>query len=205
MEKHIEFEALNILIDKVTEIENGFLVSDDFHSWLEKQSDTDKAVYSDRIFKVSIYRSKLQNMILVILLDEFNKIVPQLNEGVTNLQRETQETKDFIKAMKTLDKVLGLVARVVTVAAVPSVASLAIAKEVMNARSARDITRRRKLFLSAESHAMLPQSFAEEETAFAPLEEVLYKVELTPAKLIITVDAGLDRSVEVIFRNKLNS
>ncbi|WP_417909852.1 hypothetical protein [Candidatus Electronema sp. PJ] len=56
-----------------------------------------------------------------------------------------------------------------------------------------------------ELHAMLPQSSAEEKTAFVPTEEVLYRVELTPEKLIITVDAGLDRPVEVIFRNKLNS
>jgi hypothetical protein len=47
---------------------------------------------------------------------------------------------------------------------------------------------------------MKKESSAEEKTAIVPLEEVLYRVELTPTKLIVTVDAELNRPVEVIFR-----
>lgn len=191
MEKHTKLEALDILLDEVMQIEND-LLSDTIQSWLSTQSDQDKVVYGERIFKVSIYRSKLQNLFFDIILEEFNKIVPQLKDGVTSLQREIQDAKDFINAMETLDKVLGFIARVVTVAAAPSSAPFAIAKEVAKSRAAH---MPRVMMLREEPEAMLPESSVieksvAEERRFLLIEEVLYGVALTEDELIITVATG---------------
>ncbi|MCI5166695.1 MAG: hypothetical protein D3903_11515 [Candidatus Electrothrix sp. GM3_4] len=119
MEKHNTFEKLEleILLGMVTKIEKCLLLSGNLQNWLKKQNAADKAMLSDKFFEVSIYRAKLQNDLLEILVDEFNELAQPLGDGIKELLEEIEKTESFIKAMDTLSKVLGLVSRVVTLAA----------------------------------------------------------------------------------------
>jgi hypothetical protein len=149
---------------------------------------------------IIILRGKLENYEIDILADEFDKLKPSLDEGIDALEKAIKEEKDFAKAIETFGNVIGLIGKMVAVAAVPSAAPLAIFRELMKARSDHDLRRVKYSLRDTELFAMPAVSFVELETPpessieeKAPLfliEEVLHGVELTKEKLIITVMSG---------------
>lgn len=190
------------LLKKVRQIEKCLRSSDEFHEWRKSKdrSPAEKAAASDLMLDIIILRGKLENYELDILADEFDKLKPSLDEGIAAFEKAIEEEKDFAKAINTLGNVLGLVGKVVAVAAAPSAAPLSVVMELMKARSDSDLRRVKYSLRDTELFAMPAESFVElemppkssieEKAPLFLIEEVLHGVELTKEKLIITVVSG---------------
>ncbi len=178
---------------KVRQIEKCLRSSNKFHEWLKSQdrSPEEKAAWSDLMLDIMILRGKLDNDELDILADEFDKLEPSLNEGITAIEKAVEEMEDFAKALETFGKVLGLIGKVVAVAVFPSPAPLIAT--AMRAKSAA-FSADKAYFKKAGSAEMLAKSSVEEKIAVIvrplPIEEVLHGIELTEKELIITVATG---------------
>jgi hypothetical protein len=105
------------LLTKVRQIEKCLSLSDEFHEWLKSKdrSPAEKAAASDLMLDFMILRGKLKNDELDILADEFDKLKPSLNDGITALRKEVEEMKEFIKALETVGKLIGMIGKVVAV------------------------------------------------------------------------------------------
>lgn len=142
--------------------------------------------------EVALVSATLEN-----IRDKLKENDKELTDGTDRVNKALKNLKQVKNVLDAVNSLLSVVAKVVAVAAAPSaIPAVSLLKETAAFGP--------RMFLNEESKAMPEEFLAEEKTAFVPIEEVLYKVELTPAKLIITVDAGWNRSVEVVFRNKLN-
>lgn len=171
--------------------------SNEIRKEVNKLPEAEKAEASQLAVDCLIGHLKLVNAQLKDILAQLKENEKDLTDGTKRLNEALKNLKEVKEVLDAASSLLSIVAKVVAVTAAPSaIPVFSLLKE--KAAFAP------KVFLSEESKAMPEEFLAEEKTAFVPIEEVLYKVELTPAKLIITVDAGWNRSVEVVFRNKLN-
>lgn len=179
-----------------------YLDSSEINKWLESDdcSKEEKEKWRKLMVDFLVLEGKLENVELDVLATEFEELEPELNAGIDAFKKKIKETGDFANALKTLDDVLGLIGKVVTVATVPHVAPLAIINDLMKARSDHDLRMVRSRLLDTKLFAMQPESnvelatipefHLEEKAPLFLIEEVLYGVELTPEKLIITVATG---------------
>jgi len=178
------------------------LRSPKINEWLKSDdcSKEEKAKWRKLMVNFLVLEGKLENEELRILVEQFDKLKPEFDEGISLLKREIQDMEEFAKAMETLGKVLGLIGKVVTVATAPHIAPLAVIGNLMRARSDHDLRmvryslRDTQLFaMQPESHvelATMPESHFEKKAPLFLIEEVLHGVEVTPEKLIITVATG---------------
>ncbi len=209
MSGHNKFELQEKLLDKVQKIENGLISAYAFRNWLKNDNsltDKDKAMWSDWIFQVTIYRSQLQNNLLEILVEELNKLAPSLEDGINELLEEINKAEDFIKAMDTLGRVVGLISKVVGLVAVPEVAlpGAAVASFATVKKEALSIGEKKRTVYRKEPsleeyeeglHRHLKKDAVDTPPKAAPVkqvpvEEVLHGIELTPESLVITVATG---------------
>ncbi|MCI5144544.1 MAG: hypothetical protein D3923_03235, partial [Candidatus Electrothrix sp. AR3] len=111
---------------------------------------------------------------------------------------EIKKAEDFIKAMDTLGRVVGLISQVVSLVAVPevvlagtAVASFAAMEERANLRSAGKVFPGKDFPVEFFEDTPPPEK---EAVVASPVknavEEVLYGIELTPERLVITVATG---------------
>lgn len=168
------------LLGIIREIEIS-LYSSDFREWLRAlPADQNKAI-GDLRSDIGSCRSGIETGQLRVLANKLEELSEPLQAGTNELIAEIDKIVSAIKTIELLGNVLGLIGKVVAVAAVPSAAPFTVAMEaagVMKAKAAHSLS------MKAE------KSFAEEKAPLFLSEEVLYGVELTKEKLIITVATG---------------
>lgn len=100
----------------VRQIEQYLRSSDEVYKWLTSKgrSPEEKAVWSELMLNIIILRGKLDYDELGKLADKFDKLVPQLEAGRDTLEKKIAETKEFVKALETVGKLIGLIVKVVT-------------------------------------------------------------------------------------------
>ncbi len=179
-----------------------YLRSPKINKWLKSDdcSKEEKAKWRKLMVDFLVLEGKLENEELRILVEEFDKLKPSLDEGIAIFKKEIEGMNEFAKALETLGKVLGLIGKVVAVATVPQIAPLTVINDLMKARSDHDLRmvryslRDTQLFaMQPESHvelAAMPKSHFEKKAPLFLIEEVLHGVEVTSEKLIITVATG---------------
>lgn len=105
-------------LDIIRKIEICLLSSDDLNKWRkskEGHSLKEKAKLSELMLDVSILRGKLETDKLRILADKFDELAPELEAGRNALTKEIEEMKEFIKALETVGKLIGMIGKVVAV------------------------------------------------------------------------------------------
>ena len=180
-----------------------YLRSPKINEWLKSDdcSKEEKAKWRKLMVDFLVLEGKLENEELIILVEQFDKLKPSLDAGITAFKKEIKEIDEFAKVMETLGNVLGLIGKVVTVATAPHIAPLTVIDRLMRARSDHDLRMVRYslrrdtqlLAMPPESHVELetmPESHLEKKAPLFLIEEVLHGVELTPEKLVITVATG---------------
>jgi hypothetical protein len=180
-----------------------YLESSEINKWLESDdcSKEEKTKWRKLLVDFLVLEDELENDKLRILVEQFDKLKPSLDAGITAFKKEIEEMDEFAKTMNTLGNVLGLIGKVVTVATVPHIAPLAVINDLMRARSDHDLRMVRyslrdtpHLFaMQPKSHVefeTMPESHLEKKEPLFLIEEVLHGVELTPEKLVITVATG---------------
>lgn len=196
----IEIKTYKEFLDTISEIKISLLLSDDLRKWLKdkNRSVAEKVKWSDLILDISIYQTQLENKQLIFLADKFDEFGSEFTVATAELQEQLVETKNFIAAMDTLGRVIGIISQVVSlssVAGVPpvwsTIAAFAATEKMATLRSAGKASHRKDFPLDRFVDTLPP---AKESVVESPVknavEEVLYGVELTPESLIITVATG---------------
>ena len=103
------------VLDAVRELELD-LFSREFRTWLATRTDEERMRLISMRSEIASYRSKLETEQLRILAEKLEELTAELKKGFADMQKVIDDTKDFIAALDTLGRVIGLVSRVVTLA-----------------------------------------------------------------------------------------
>jgi hypothetical protein len=104
------------LLDSIRELEMR-LYSPEFRNWVKVQPEENKTKIRSLRAEVISYRSGLETNQLKILADKLDELAPELNQGLAELQKKIDEMKEFMAVLDFLGDVIGLVSRIVTLAA----------------------------------------------------------------------------------------
>lgn len=101
------------LRDLIHELEMN-LLSMEFGQWVKKQSDEDKKKILSLSTELSTYRSQLDTHELKVLADKLDELAPELNNGIKAIQGEIRKMDNSIATIEGLGRIIGLVARTVS-------------------------------------------------------------------------------------------
>jgi hypothetical protein len=152
--------------------------------------------YDEQVNRLNALRRKLSREILSTNTSSFKAHTASLKKINNDLKKTIYNATKIAETLDNLVKFIGVLEKIISTASsitsAPDIASLALAIDAINKKSA---LHPRMMSLRAKSESIpiesIPQAFsAEKVTELLPIEEVLYGVELTPEKLIITVATG---------------
>jgi hypothetical protein len=114
-------DRIEKLLEQVRQTIEYLRSSPEINKWLKSDdcSKEEKAKWRELMVGFLVLEGNLENRELQILVEKFDKLEPEFNEGIFLLKMEIQDMEEFAKAMETLGKVLGLIGKVVAVAAAP--------------------------------------------------------------------------------------
>lgn len=88
-----------------------------FNDWLEKEknklSQEDKEKVGMLRTQVRTYKSRIEDKRLQDLIDKLEKLEEEMKEGMDELDKEIGKMGDFARAMELLDKVVGVICKIV--------------------------------------------------------------------------------------------
>jgi hypothetical protein len=152
--------------------------------------------YYEQVNRLNALRRKLSREILSTNTSSFKEHTASLKKINNDLKKTIYEVTKIAETLDNLVKFISVLEKIISTASsitsAPDIASLALAIDAINKKSAlhpRMMSLRERLeSMPLES---IPQAFSDEgKITPLPIEEVLYGVELTPEKLIITVATG---------------
>lgn len=166
-------------------------------------AEEERIFYSERL-ELGRKRGELGTALLSLSAKDLSAILPSLQNGVKELQQALNKLDKFIKVMDTLGRLIGVMTRVLTVAAVPEVplvrsavaSPFAAMEETLSFRSAHKVHRLDSAVVERLVDALPPEREVPDSppedvpVEQVPVEEVLHGIELTDQKLIITVATG---------------
>lgn len=103
-------------LDVVRELEFE-LHSRDFNKWIHKQPEEQKREIRELRTEISNYRSELETRRLKIMADMLDRLAPDLRVGMDEIQSQIDKMEEFISVINLVGRALGLVSRIVTLAA----------------------------------------------------------------------------------------
>ncbi len=98
-------------LDCIKKLES-LLFSIKFSEWLKTQTKENRNIMVQFRTEVSDYLDRSENNQLRAIADKLEKLSPELDAGITKLEDEIKKMNDFIVAVNTTERIIGLIARI---------------------------------------------------------------------------------------------